>query len=149
MSGDAEQSKKYWVDKYYEAEAEVERLRLELLKSQTENERLKRVEESAKKLLDSCLEGESENGDEIDYIEQLRAENKKLKQDIRQFYFDHGVLLKENERLKAVAEAAREFISSTGCNPKECGKCDPKYIGFCRWSGIGQALSELDEEGER
>ena len=55
----------------------------------------------------------------------------------------------ENAKLRKVVEAAREFISSTGCNPKECGKCDPKYIGFCRWSGIGQALAELDKEGER
>jgi hypothetical protein len=53
----------------------------------------------------------------------------------------------ENAKLRAVVDAAREFISSTGCNPKECGKCDPKYIGFCRWSGIGQALAELDKEG--
>ena len=52
----------------------------------------------------------------------------------------------EIAKLRKVAEAAREFISSTGCNPKECGKCDPKYIGFCRWSGIGQALAELDKE---
>ena len=51
----------------------------------------------------------------------------------------------ELTKLRKVVEAAREFISSTGCNPKECGKCDPKYIGFCRWSGIGQALAELDE----
>ena len=52
----------------------------------------------------------------------------------------------EIAKLRKVAEAAREFISSTGCNPKECKKCDPKYIGFCRWSGIGQALAELDKE---
>ena len=55
----------------------------------------------------------------------------------------------ENALLRKVVDAAREFVSSTGCNPKECGKCDPKYIGFCRWSGIGQAFAELDKEGER
>lgn len=55
----------------------------------------------------------------------------------------------ENARLRKVVDAAREFVSSTGCNPKECGKCDPKYIGFCRWSGIGQALAELDKEVDK
>ena len=58
-------------------------------------------------------------------------------------------LIAELTLLHKVAEAAREFISSTGCNPKECNKCDPKYIGFCMWSGIGQSLAELDKEGER
>jgi hypothetical protein len=55
----------------------------------------------------------------------------------------------ENAKLRKVADAAREFISSTGCNSKECKKCDPKYINFCRWSGIGQALAELEGEDER
>lgn len=55
----------------------------------------------------------------------------------------------ENQKLRAVAEAARVFIKSSGCNPKECGKCDPKYIGFCKWSGIGQALAELDKKEEQ
>ena len=51
----------------------------------------------------------------------------------------------ENAKLRKVADAAREFISSTGCNSKECKKCDPN-IGFCMWSGIGQALAELNKE---
>ena len=55
----------------------------------------------------------------------------------------------ENAKLRKVADAAREFISSTGCNSKECNKCDPKYINFCERSGIGRALAELDKEPSR
>ena len=54
----------------------------------------------------------------------------------------------ENAKLRAVVEAAREFFEGTGCEPKECKKCDPKYINFCERSRIGQALAELDKEGE-
>jgi len=72
-------------------------------------------------------------------VKQLKAELKKV-----EFWQKH---YEKVTKLCRVVDAAREFISSTGCNPKECGKCDPKYIGFCRWSGIGQALAELDEEG--
>ena len=51
--------------------------------------------------------------------------------------------------LRKVAEAAREFFEGTGCEPKECKKCDPKYINFCERSGIGQSLAELDKEGNK
>ena len=49
-------------------------------------------------------------------------------------------------KLRKVADAAREFFEGTGCKPKECKKCDPKYINFCERSRIGQALAELDKE---
>ena len=52
-------------------------------------------------------------------------------------------------KLRKVADAAREFFEGTGCKPKECKKCDPKYINFCERSRIGQALAELDKEGEK
>ena len=55
----------------------------------------------------------------------------------------------ENAELRAVVDAAREFFEGTGCEPKECKKCDPKYINFCERSRIGQALAELDKEGEK
>lgn len=55
----------------------------------------------------------------------------------------------ELAKLRKVADAAREFFEGTGCEPKECKKCDPKYINFCEWSRIGQSLAELDKEGER
>ena len=51
----------------------------------------------------------------------------------------------ENAQLRKVVDAAREFFEGTGCEPKECKKCDPKYINFCERSGIGQALAELDK----
>jgi hypothetical protein len=54
----------------------------------------------------------------------------------------------ENAKLRKVAEAGRELISFNWCNSKECKKCDPKYIGFCMWSEIGQALAELDKAKE-
>jgi len=52
----------------------------------------------------------------------------------------------ENALLRKVVEAAREFFEGTGCEPKECTKCDPKYINFCERSGIGRVLAELDKE---
>ena len=52
----------------------------------------------------------------------------------------------ENAQLRKVVDAAREFFEGTGCKPKECKKCDPKYINFCERSRIGQALAELDKE---
>ena len=91
-----------------------------------------------------------------DMVASLKTELKLAEAEVERLQKSYAItneswqnLQAENAKLRKVAEAAREFISSTGCNPKECGKCDPKYIGFCRWSGIGQALAELDKEGER
>lgn len=64
-----------------------------------------------------------------------------------EYWYEEGPKLQiEVEKLRKVAEAAREFFEGTGCEPKECKKCDPKYINFCERSRIGQALAELDKE---
>lgn len=59
---------------------------------------------------------------------------------------ENDTLKAENALLRKVADAAREFFEGTGCEPKECKKCDPKHINFCERSGIGRALAELDRE---
>ena len=74
-------------------------------------------------------------------VEQLKAELKKV-----EFWQKH---YEEVTKLCRVVDAAREFFEGTGCEPKECKKCDPKYINFCERSGIGRVLAELDKEGER
>lgn len=79
------------------------------------------------------------DGEALRYLDNLTLRMQKAEAEVER-------LQAENAKLRKVAEAAREFISSTGCNSKECKKCDPKYIGFCMWSGIGQSLAELDKE---